>query len=172
MPLGRAYKHTLDRCPASKNLCHPPPSPLIYKDSHALAPFTPTRHLQEDPPHGQERCKHSSRIPGPVPSSHYQHFQRCPFPSQPVHWSCPPELEKPGSPPRLICKARSACLGKGGNGGRERGEQKQQQNRKEKKRWRERKNPVRLACFFLLYHLFSVSRGGPQLLRHMEHQKP
>lgn len=82
----------------------------------------------------RHNAKHSSRIPGPVPSSHYQHFTRRPLPSQPVHWSCPPELEKPGSPPRLICKARSVSVGKGGNGGRERGEQKQQPNRKEKEK--------------------------------------
>lgn len=63
-------------------------------------------------------------------------------------------------------------MGKGENGGRERGEQKQQNRKeKEKKRGGEEKT-VRLACFFLLYHLFSVSRGGPQLLRHMEHKKP
>lgn len=64
-------------------------------------------------------------------------------------------------------------MGKGENGGRERGEQKQQQNRKEKREKKRggRKKTVRLACFFLLYHLFSVSRGGPQLLRHMEHKK-
>lgn len=46
---------------------------------------------------------------------------------------------------------------------------KTEKKREEKKGGKEK--TVRLACFFLLYHLFSVSRGGPQLLRHMEHKK-
>lgn len=47
--------------------------------------------------------------------------------------------------------------------------EKKREERKKKARGEEK--TVRLACFFLLYHLFSVSRGGPQLLRHMEHKK-
>lgn len=164
--MGRAHKHISDRCPGSKNLCHPPPSPLINK--HPLVPSTPAG--------GPTPWTGTMQITAAgFPSSHYQRFKRCPPPSLPVYWSCSPELEKPGRPPRLICSARTVCMGKGENGGRERGEQKQQQNRKEKRREKKKargeEKTVRLACFFLLYHLFSVSRGGPQLLRHMEHKK-
>lgn len=56
-------------------------------------------------------------------------------------------------------------------GGREenKNNNKTEKKREEKKGGKEK--TVRLACFFLLYHLFSVSRGGSQLLRHMEHKK-
>lgn len=57
-------------------------------------------------------------------------------------------------------------------GGREENKNNNKTEKKiEKKKGGGKEKTARLACFFLLYHLFSVSRGGPQLLRHMEHKK-
>lgn len=119
----------------------------------------------------RQDAKHSSRIPGPVSSSHYNiskdalfHLNLCSGPD-PQNWR---------SQGALLGWSAMQGWGRGEMvGGRE---ENKNNNKTEKKKKSgggrgEGKKPVRLACFFLLHHLFSVSRGGPQLLRHMEHKK-